>query len=253
MRVCPIHSVQPYVPLPAPLYVLMNSNEKFLAIKGPLDFLTPAEITRLRSFDVFFYPPFISKALPFRSVARSVSHLMEGSRSGEGIRPSPFELSDAFLRMTASLWSEHSTVDPFFITVFAGELCGALPSDRAVRARELNTERYDQAVLKSSWAVWQALHLGYLDREWLTHFRDAVFGAVGVGEVYSGPGVDADWLGVLLHQELELVPCSLLQLSVGMVRQKLESRALRLESELICEGQSSPSIRGSKGLQEEVA
>ncbi len=253
MRVCPIDSVQPYAPLPAPLYVLMTSNEKFLAVKAPLDFLSPAELERLRSFENFYYPPFIREVLPYRTIARSLLGLLFGASQGHGLRPAPFETSDAFLRLTARIWSPEATIEPFFVSAFVTELCGPLPAESAIQAREASQEGYEQAVLKAAWAVWQALHLDFLDGVWIRGLRDCVFEAAATGGRASYRGADPSWLQSVLDQRIPQRGMHLSELSGGVVRRKLESRSLRLLDQLVSENQEAPSVIGENGLMEDLA
>jgi hypothetical protein len=253
MRVCPMVSVQPYAPLPAPLYVLMTSNEKFLAVKAPLDFLLPGDLECLRSFENFFYPPFIRQTLPFRISARCALRLLYGARMGEGLRPAPFEISDAFLRLTAPLWSPDGRIEPFFVSIFITEVCGALPAEIATRAREGSFDTYEQAVLKSAWATWQALHLDYLDGDWLRKFRDRVFEAAALGGDLAHAGADPGWLHGILKSEIPQRGMGLSDLSDGVIRRKLESRQSRLLEQFVTANSDAPSIRGERGFIEEGA
>jgi len=253
MRVCPVGSVRPFVPLPAPLYILLLGNEKFLAVKGPLDFLAPAELERFRSVENFFYPPFIREVLPFREAGRALGRVLVAAASGSGVRPAPFEISDAFLRLTARLWSPDVRVEPFFISVFVTELCGPLPSTVAVQAREADLARYEQAVLKSAWAVWQALHLGYLDVDRIRALRDGVFGAVALGTEFRPPAAVEGLRPILLGGDLPLRGMALQEFSEGAASLKLEARAGRLARDLVTANHAAPSIGGSSGFHPEVA
>jgi len=57
LRISPIASVKPYALMIAPVYVFMRVNEKFVSVKAPLDFFTPEELERLKSFESFFFQP----------------------------------------------------------------------------------------------------------------------------------------------------------------------------------------------------
>ena len=46
LRACPVESVKPYVAMPAPVYIYLRANAKFVSVKGPLDFFTPDELAR---------------------------------------------------------------------------------------------------------------------------------------------------------------------------------------------------------------
>ncbi|MBU6375859.1 MAG: hypothetical protein KGQ59_07685 [Bdellovibrionales bacterium] len=252
MRICPVSSVQPYAPLPAPLYVLMRSNEKFLAIKSPLDFLTTFDLERLRSFDAFYYPAFVDQVLPFRTSARSVRGLIESCRARDGLAPAPYEVSDAFLRMTARLWTPEGRVEPFFTIVFVTELCGAFPEEMIIRAREQSLMLYEQAILKSSWAVWQALHLDYFDIHSLKELRNEIFDFCAGGGVPS-VAFARDWLRNFVSEEMPTYGIQLPEYSVGVIKRKLESRQKRLIENLVKFNLAPfPSIFGEGGFYEEA-
>src|SRR5689334_8605019 len=84
LRISPIVSVKPYSLMLAPVYVFMRLNEKFVSVKGPLDFFTPEELERLQPFESFFLPEFVDTALPFRQVARNVRALLSWQPTAQG-------------------------------------------------------------------------------------------------------------------------------------------------------------------------
>ena len=51
MRSVPIGELKPYSLMLAPVYVFLKRNERFVAVKAPMDFFTPEEIERLRPYE----------------------------------------------------------------------------------------------------------------------------------------------------------------------------------------------------------
>lgn len=253
MRRVPVADLRSFEPLPAPIYLLLPSNEKFLALKGPLDFLLPSDLERLRSFEFVYYPSFVDTVEPYRQMARQLSSMLDALRVGRGWVAAPFEASDEFLRRTAPLWSDKGRVEAFFIAVLVTELCGPFAEELVVGARDQSQAGYEQAVLKSSWAVWQAMHLDYLDRDWLIRFRESVFRRCAFGGDPLRMGVSEDWIEGIVSSAVSELPISLSDLSMGSVRNKLLSRQERLLESLIGEGQWAPSVGLLDGTQGEAA
>ena len=193
LRLCPIQTVKPYAVMIAPVYVYMQANEKFVAIKSPLDFFTDADLKRLAPLGMFFLPAFIDGSLVFREKARSLRKLLDWSPKPEDLGPAPFELSDAVLRALAPLWGLHVTVESFFVTVFANELCAGLAPESLARAREQSVPTFERALMVSSWTVFIALHCGWTRPGLLDQLRawsfDRAMGAGGADLV--GPAFGA--------------------------------------------------------------
>jgi len=260
MRVCPIESVRPYFPIPAPVYILLSGNGKFVSVKGPLDFFTANELDRLRPAGNFYYPPFIRKVLPFRREALQFRNLLlaiEQAKNGNQEDlvniPSPFEISDAFLRIAGNLWSDGVLVEPFFVSIFIHEFCDGLDPDWMASARDKDVQLYEQAILRSGWAAWQAMHLGYLNIAWLTQFRDTVF-RVAAGLLNHKSEIlrllPDRWMR---DEALRALPLSAIgverTLSIAE-RGKLASRAERLRTDLITERDTFRSIFGPGGFRD---
>lgn len=259
LRISPIASVKPYAMMIAPVYVFMRVNEKFISVKGPLDFFTPEELERLKSFETFFLPEFVDAALPFRQVARSVKRLVgwEPEFKGESVLPpAPYEVSDAVLRMIGPLWGAGLVIEPFFATVFANELCELLPPEKLRFARDKDVLGYERAVLRSGWAVFLALHLGYCDLPFLNHLQQQVFDSsfTGVDIPSIGRAADVDELLELVWASMITDPAHAVK---GDIFTKNPSRsaqkvARRLERVLgdamIPAAQPVPTIFGERGF-----
>ncbi|MCM2322573.1 MAG: hypothetical protein NDJ90_04865 [Oligoflexia bacterium] len=187
LRACPLHTVKPYAPMLAPAYVYMPRNEKFVSVKAPLDFFTPEELERLKSFESLYLPDFVDSVLPFRSAARGVLTLLQwrpDRNDPSVLPPASYELADAVLRLLGPLWGRDTQIEPFFLAVFANELCELLPGELLTEVREQSVETYESAMLLSSWAVFLALHIGHCDLGFLNALRVRVFteAAYGAGE-----------------------------------------------------------------------
>ena len=155
--------------------------------------------------------------------------------------------------MSATLWSLEARLESFFVMAFVTEFCGAFPEQIVVRARENSTLLYEQAVLKSSWSVWQALHLDYFDLGSLRALRNSVFESCALGSAIAVQGFDRDWLEHLIQSEMRTEGLRLPDLSCGVVRRKLESREKRLLDQLVKFNSSPfPSIFGETGFYEEA-
>jgi hypothetical protein len=201
MRICPIDTVKPYAMMLAPVYAYMKLNEKFVSVKAPLDFFTPGELDKLRTFEAFHLPAFVDTVLPFRSAARSVRALLSWSPelSVKGPRkdlvalpPASYELSDAVLRIVGPLWSSQAKVEPFFVAAFVNELCELLPAESLTTARDRSFDLYENAVLGSSWAVFLALHLGYVDLAFLNRLHRAFGRHVARERLQSADGASPE-------------------------------------------------------------
>jgi len=175
---CPIETVKPYALMIAPVYVFMHKNGKFVAVKAPLDFFTEQELAQLKNFEKFFMPEFIEKVLPYRQAARRLRKILHLHPEGENreLGLSPFEISDAVVRLLAPFWGPKQRVESFFASVFANEFCDFLPSDDLMKAREANLDRFESSLMISAWMVLLSLLLGvtdpaYLDRLRLNSFR----------------------------------------------------------------------------------
>lgn len=191
LRISPIVSVKPYSLMLAPVYVFMKLNEKFISVKGPLDFFTPEELERLGSFESFFLPAFVDSALPFREVARHVRRLLswEPELDDKGdLPPAPYEIADAVLRLVGPLWGAGMVIEPFFAAVFANELCDLLPPEKLRLAREQDVIAYERAILRAGWAVFLAVQLGYCDLPFINALLQRTFDA-------SFTGVDIPTVG----------------------------------------------------------
>jgi hypothetical protein len=275
LRPCEISTVKPFALMLAPVYVFLAKNQKYVSVKGPLDFFTDADLERLKSFKTFYFPEFVDTALLFRLAARRVKALMEwnptkslGGHQKDQIElpPAPYELSDAVLRILVGLWGveggvnpEAAQIEPFFVAVFANEICDLMPSFLLYDTREKSVKRFERAIVGSSWAVFMALHLGYCNKAFLTSFRQTVFEYVS--ERNPLPKEIAPELRELAQSSRKLVSsgesdASLfrgitfwdLTCSPTRTAQRLQSRFKRISREMPSPYHEPPSIFGVGGF-----
>jgi hypothetical protein len=144
-------------------------------------------------------------------------------------------------------------IEPFFASVFAHEICDPFDGSWLLVARETDVNLYDQAVLRSGWAVWQAMHLGYLNLSWLTGLRNSVF-RVASGLIKERAEIlkllPERWMRDEAEREIPLNGQGLDRAKSAMERGKLWTRSERLRSDLIQERDTIRSIFGPGGFRD---
>lgn len=256
MRLFPISSIKPYALMLAPVYVFMRLNQKFVAVKAPLDFFTPEELDQYRPYESFFMPPCVDQSIEFRETAKRARALLNWNVARrEQLAPAPFEVSDALLRLVGPLWTRETKLDPFFVAVFANELCDLISPQRLHGARESDVRSYERAVFCSSWAVWLAIHLGYCELRFLNGLRTAVYDRAVEGEpgsmISSGDEIEDLVKFSLLTEagkQAKFWDASVLETLPGRLGQKLSSRMKRVKSEIAVTQNHSPSIHDAGGF-----
>lgn len=238
LRVCSVASIQPYALMLAPVYAYLPQNEKFVAIKAPLDFFTPEDLARLKQLKRLYFGPFISTALPFRNAALAVRGILCWRPKFQGdsrLPPAPFEVSDAVIRVLGPLWARGTVIEPFFVSAFVSELCDTLPGDEMKAARDRDLPLYERAILRSSWTVFLALHLGYCDLPFLNELRARAFReAVGNAAAPASPpaGEVEELLALatrtLQHAGVGLLGAELFRDDPSRAAQKLAARLDRV-------------------------
>ncbi len=257
LRRCPIHLVEPFVPMLAPVYVFLKRNQKFVSLKAPLDFFTPEELDRFKTYEALFFPEFVERTRPFREAARRVRSLLlwEPPAEAGALPPTPYEISDACLRLTGPLWGAEAVIELFFVTVFVSELCEQLPSELLCAARDQDFEKYECAIFRSSWAVFMGLHLGQTDLGHLNRLRKRVF-AESMGlpqELEPGFHPEIDELtglvgALIIDSRISAFRADDLQDRGERVAHKLLSRLTRVKSEMIDANTPAASIYGPGGF-----
>jgi hypothetical protein len=166
-------------PLLAPMYVFLRKNKKFVAVKGPMDFITSDELTKFAPCgDVYSLPP-PDGADTFENAAIAIFGVLQPKPHGIGeLSPAPFELSDQVLRILGPLWSPVAMVEPYFVWVFTQRLLPQISPDLLHHARDQSVATYETAQIRAAWSVFLALHLGYCELRMLERLRDRVFRSV---------------------------------------------------------------------------
>lgn len=254
LRICPIRTVQPYALMMAPAYVYMKLNEKFVMVKGALDFFTEEELERLKVFDSIFFPQEVEMAIRFRNVASEVRELLswdpekaglhqlkemtQGKKEEIPLMLSSFELSDAVIRVIGPLWQPGPYIDPYFVSVFVNELCELFTPELLKRYRDQSIVAFEKAVMCSSWAVFIALHMGYNDLGFINRLRLSIVQEMMMGQSAGWKNPEIAQLVKAardsLGSECKPVPGSMIHFNtllsnVGVTSEKLTSRMHRVE------------------------
>jgi hypothetical protein len=254
-RFCAVATVAPNTLLLMPAYVYMKLNQKFVMIKQAMDIFSEEDLEHLKTFGVFYFPEEIDQALRFREVASEVRRLLDwqperdqsdGGRIRRELRtyvtPASFEVADTVLRLVAPLWEGGVKIDPYFVAVFTNELCDSLDPALLKKSRNQNIALYEKAIVASSWAVFLALHLGYLDTQFLNRLRLSSFeeimsvrpvvrASIEVSELVASAYRS---LGAALGTAFSAVPGTTVSSSIitqgqGRTAERLNSRFKRME------------------------
>ncbi len=258
LRVCPIEDMKPHVLMWAPVYVHLPRNEKFLAVKAPMDFFSPEELSRLAPYQSLFTGPSVDLSLRFREVGRRVLGLMMWDSLGEppGIAilpPAPYEYSDAVLRMVGPLWSGTGIVESFFVVALVEGLFGSLPAELLAEAREQGPAVFERALCRSSWVVFLAMILGQID---LDHLLRAWIGAfnlsLSAGRRSPLPGDTRDLYYLVAELGVEDGFSPVAGKTFGKredaLSRKIASRLIRIRWWLTDPNFTQPSVRGPGGF-----
>lgn len=173
----PIGEITPFALMWAPVYVFMERNQKYVALKAPLDFFDPNEIEKWKaSRRALFVQKCVVAVAPFVEAGKRIRRLLTKYREeGQGLAPTSFELSDAVLRVLAPLWGPATEIEPFFAVAFAEAICGPLQSELLVEAREESVEHLECAILRSSLGVFLGVQLGMTQITHLKRLRSDLF------------------------------------------------------------------------------
>ena len=260
MKQSPIGEVQPFELMLVPVYVYLQRNERFVAVKAPMDFFVPEELERLAPLKSVFVPKFVESLQPFLTAARRIKALLSWMPIVEGdveMPPPPYALSDAILRVVGPLWSAPTRIEPYFVSVFVNGLCEPIPPELLRETRDRSVELLDRAVFRSSLAVFLALHLGYADREFLSWLRVHAFREIGSGVDHGQPAVEAAseinellWVvaRTITGSATRVLDGASLGALEGRMAQRLQARLQRVAKEFVVPGGQVPTIVGPGGL-----
>lgn len=171
----PVRDLKPFTLLRGPAYVLLRRNERYLGVRGPLDFFTAEDIERLQSFTVVYFTPFVEIADPYEQAGRAIRRILMWLDEASAHPVDPFERSDAVVRILGPLWSADLQMEPFFATVLVEELCGSLPAELLLRVRNEDVAQFERRLLEASGVVLLLLLLGEGDLGHLRRCRQEIF------------------------------------------------------------------------------
>ncbi len=257
---CPIESVSPYALMIAPVYVPLRANGKFVAIKGPLDFFSPEELARFRTFESLFFHESVEDALRFREVGRELRALLRwtppitATKDRIVLEPAPFEISDAVLKITGPLLGPDMTIEPFYVTVLVNEVCDLLPGSLLHASREKDVKQHELALFRSSLVVLLALILGKNELSFLNSLRIETL-ELEIGERVEIPGSDEiRELQQLARQWIPNGDCDQITIPEAdalthlRAERKLLRRLGRVRNEMAPDAPQAPSLRGPRGF-----
>lgn len=199
---CPISTVRPYALMLAPIYVFMKRNEKFVSVKGPLDFFTPEELAAFASYGSFHLPKTVAELTAFQTSAKLVREMLKEARAP--FPPAPYELSDEVIKVVAPIWGSNVEISPFCAAIFADELCGNLDADELIYGRDTAIVRHDLGLLLSGLLVFILVHSGGYDLEQLIKIRSETYSRTVRGEDWNAPFFEWEAMNRDLIQWLEL-------------------------------------------------
>lgn len=262
-----VEALEPARLLFSPLYIYMSLNKKYLAIKGPLDFLTVEEIRKLESLPFVYFSKFIDRLYPVRKMGEAIREVLSleprrlktSSQASEAETLFPlvdlpvatYEISDRILKLLAPIWSYEWETELYLLSVLAEEVCGSLPVKILHEAREKSLQDYEQGHAISAWAIFLALQLGVTDLAVLVDLRKEAF--------QTAQGKEASFTGffkqiIELSQNLptdfdqKIAVAEFWKRCAGL--EKIEHRIKRIQKEKLNRPSLSASALGPEGLFE---
>ena len=256
-------TLKPGVPLVAPVYFYLKQNQKFVAIKRPLDLFGVDELEKFKQKGPLFHSDFIDQVEPFLRLGKKIkrrliqldedqSRLSEKLNSKEpfvtdDLPESSVEISDWLIQEMGSLWSSELKIEPFFFYAFVKELCDPLSTEALLSVRDEDIEIYERGLLRSSCLVFLSLHLGESRLEVLNQIRKNAFEQVTFEEPLHFE------LNRLVEKKLNTSLISNfdgLSLETGKERisKMLASRLERIKKQFAGSLPFTPSIFGEKGF-----
>ncbi len=254
LRRVPIGICEPFTMMMVPVYVYLPKNGRFVAVKAPLHCFTAEEFEKFKSYENIYLPEFVDELVPFRKAGETVRNLLtlqqqHSIKTNAGLERLKLvmpqhELDDAVLRAIGPLWGGEVKLDPCAICCFTNEVCHPFPVQNIVEAMERDIDLFELAILRSSGAVFLALHIGYCDTQALALLRSRVFADTLSGsKAESGFGQAARLFQLVwaMFPDTNLREISLSEIQErfddsgigGKVTRKILSRLKRVQSELL--------------------
>jgi hypothetical protein len=199
---CSISTVKPYALMLAPVYVFMKRNEKFVSVKGPLDFFTPEELAAFASYGCFHLPKTVAELTAFQTAAKLAREMLK--EAAAPFPPAPFELSDELIKVLAPIWGKNIEISPFCSSIFSDELCGTLDPQELLYGRDTAIVRHDLGLLLSGLLVFILAHSGAYDLDQLRKIRSETYSRTVRGEDWNSPFYEWEAVNRDLIRWLEL-------------------------------------------------
>ena len=261
----PVAQIRAFSILMGPVYLYFKENEKFIAIKTPLDFFTDQELTHFLPFEYFYFHRAMLHALTFREAGKNLRTLLTWKKPVASyqdvlLTPSSFEISAMALKMMGPLWWNYphygAGVEPFLLIGFMSELCDRLSAEKLGSIRDKQIYRSETALLRSSTMVYFALLLGYGDLKFLNRLRDEVFDRTLRDDLYSDQDTEIEELFQLIRLCLDtfrdrMIPVKFFYERTERVAHKIHHRLLRIEREHLNRGCNPPTFFGERGFMNE--
>ena len=257
LRPCPVDAFEPYTLMFAPVYVPLQVNGKFVAVKGPLDFFSPAELERFKTHPQLFYHQSVDDLDLLRAATQRLKKLMirgESSDDPEALGKAPHEISDELLRVLGKILGPRMILEPFFVAFIMDEVLLPIPGELLMKGRELSIENLELGIMRASIAVMLALFLGVFDREWLSELRSEIVeetlglrnDPIGIDEFREIRNLADRWIS---SADCEEISFAVVDMSDGgRAGAKLERRLVRVMNEIAQLSVEPPSLKGPKGF-----
>ncbi len=260
-----ITELEAYKLLPSTVYLYLEINQKFLALKEPFDFFTEEELEKFSKQGTFHVPEHFDIAAPFREAGQRVRSMLEWSGGdGEELEPASYEMSDSVIRQVAGLWApldptrkDFAGIETYFAAIFAHEIVTPLPSAVLIEARANDLDLYLVSVMRAAFSVFIALHLGFCDRERLDELYAWVFtnsARLPISkEIPVTPQMKevGAWVSSFISEPgVSLLASDVFNTEKGRVPEQLKSRMKRICNELMSKEARLKSIHSDPWVLE---
>ncbi len=246
---CPLSKMKPYSLMLSPVYVFLKMNQKFVSIKEPLDFFTPQEIAKLARYESVFVPKSINSAVKFQSAGRLVKSLL--NTRIEGLPPTSYEISNEVESVLLPLWGKDLRIEPFFMSIFADELCKKLPEEMMENGRDASIDLHDLGLLLSGASVFFGLQTGTFDYQKVSERREEVYLKTVSGTDWTRAGLASDQLVrdlFVLLQASRSIDLEVLKSHPSEWCRRISSRLKRFQEAKRLSKEKSPSMYGEEGF-----
>ena len=183
-----------------------------------------------------------SRAGQRRNIARGWDGPTRGIPQREGI---------VIPRVMGKLGGKSLLIEPFFMSIFADELCESLKPELMVWAREKTVINHDAGLLLSGVFVFIAAHLGYFNLEQLNQHRSEIYSRTVEGETWDNPQSEMEQIVHELNEIMKVKKAFRFDDFSEMNSEwasKLAARLARVQKILSRGAEESPSIYGPEGF-----